>query len=48
MIVSPYCKKHDMNMRLLTINHCQNRNKKECEYGSCKNFGMKLRCPTGM
>ncbi len=43
IIVSPYCKKHDMAIRLLTIGHCEERNGDECEYGLCEHFGMRLR-----
>lgn len=42
MIVSPYCKKHEMAIRLLTQSHCEKRHEEDCEFGQCKYFGMRL------
>ncbi len=42
MIVSPYCEKYDMALRLLTSTHCQNRFDDNCERGVCEHFGMRL------
>lgn len=42
MIVSPYCEKHDMAIRLLTLSHCERRQEEDCEKGQCEHFGMRL------
>lgn len=38
MIISPYCKKHDAPLRLLTVSHCADRSP----------FCERLECPDGM
>lgn len=45
MIVSPYCKKNDMAIRLLTTSHCDTRLENKCERGECEHFGMRLYSP---
>ncbi len=47
MIVSPFCKKHDMAIRLLTISHCEDRKEPGCEKGECEFFRMRLYLPNG-
>ncbi|MCZ7399803.1 MAG: hypothetical protein O8C62_09050 [Candidatus Methanoperedens sp.] len=42
MIVSPYCEKHDMAIRLLTHSHCERRLDAQCESGLCEHFGMRF------
>jgi len=42
MIVSPYCKKHDMAIRLLTPSHCESRSDEDCEAGQCEHFGLRF------
>ncbi len=42
MIISPYCEKLDMAIRLLTIVHCRRRLGDNCERGECEHFGMRL------
>ncbi len=42
MIVSPYCEKHDMAIRLLTLSHCERRHDDDCENGQCEHFGMRF------
>lgn len=48
MIVSPYCKKLDMAIRLLTVSQCGERNGEECEFGLCEHFSTRLSAPLGM
>jgi hypothetical protein len=47
MIVSPYCKKHDMAIRLLTVSHCGRRQDFDCEAGQCEHFGMRFYSKVG-
>ncbi len=47
MIVSPYCEKHDMPLRLLTLSHCERRHDDGCESGLCEHFGMRFYSKSG-
>lgn len=47
MIVSPYCQKHDMAIRLLTLSHCERRQEEDCEAGQCEHFGMRFYSKNG-
>lgn len=45
MVITPYCNKHKMAIRLLTSSHCVQRDSKECMPDKCGYYKIKMSCP---